>query len=116
MGDKFISSPQHNVINLWSECDNELQSQALSVTEHVWHSSHFSSFISGKLSSHVSLQNDAICAHTFILYTTQNKTQKVLHDLNHSLSIHNRSAICAVLMDESCVLMMRVGIVSFEYP
>ena len=84
--------------------------------EHVWYSSHFNSFISGKIYSHVSLQNDAICAHTFIMYTTQNKTQKLLHDLKHSLSVCSLIALCAVLMGESCVLMIRVGIVSFECP
>jgi hypothetical protein len=100
MGGKFISLPHHNVINSWSECDDKLQSQALSVTEHVWYSSHFNSFISEKISSHDSLRNNAICTHTFIMYAAQNKTQKVLHYLNCSLSIRSHSALWAVLMCE----------------
>jgi len=75
MGGKFISLPQNNVINSWSECDNKLQSQAISATEHVWNFLHFNSFVSGKTCSHVGLQNDAICTHTFIMHATQNKTQ-----------------------------------------
>ena len=55
--------------------------------------------------------------HTLLLWTQHRiKLKIVLHDLNHSLPICSHSVLCAVLMCESCVIMMHVGIVSCECP
>jgi hypothetical protein len=50
------------------------------------------------------------------MYGALNKSHNILHDMNHSPCVYSHSALSAMIMDESYILIMRVSIEFFEIP